>query len=512
MDDGDEPADGEEPDPDAPAKHGSGSIYAWTATHKEKGVTLEAEGAELYVTGQSGVEAGVVVFGDLWGWNGGRTRAIADHLADSLGACVAVPRLLSNPPLEGGTDGDGLPPGFDREARAGEEKQWLMSYLWTSLEPLVKAAFGHLRAGGAKRIGGVGFCFGAWIACHASDICRDLVCGVLLFPSVHILEEIMAEEALAPRVNCPLLFLPAGDDPPTYSLGGEMFEAVKNKHPTSRTEAFPNMLHGWVTRGDAGDVGVQPLAIKEATEFAISLTTKYIRKHVWPPPPGADAETLRDAVKGGQADVVAQLLAAEVPPGGEDSHDGIGLAPIHYGAQWGHSPSIKILLEGKADVHETGGASRETPLHVSAAAGRGKATAVLLAAGAETEALDAALQTPLHHAAKNGHISVIGRLIKGRACIAPCDTAGQTPLHLAAWHGKMDAVYMLMNAEAELDPEDIRGQTPTQRATQWGHHSIAEQFEIERMRREKLLAEKEEQEEKKKPRVRNNSRFTFTKP
>jgi dienelactone hydrolase len=45
----------------------------------------------------------------VYGWNGGRIRAIADDYA-AAGYLVIIPQLLQ-PAFEGGTDGDGLPPG-----------------------------------------------------------------------------------------------------------------------------------------------------------------------------------------------------------------------------------------------------------------------------------------------------------------------------------------------------------------------------------------------------------------
>lgn len=40
-----------------------------------------------------------------------------------------VPKLL-NPPLEGGVDGDGLPPNFDMSVRGAELGPFIKSYPW----------------------------------------------------------------------------------------------------------------------------------------------------------------------------------------------------------------------------------------------------------------------------------------------------------------------------------------------------------------------------------------------
>ena len=46
-----------------------------------------------------------------------------------------VPKLLNSPALEGGTDGDGLPPTFDLAARRETDLvPWLKGYPWTALQ------------------------------------------------------------------------------------------------------------------------------------------------------------------------------------------------------------------------------------------------------------------------------------------------------------------------------------------------------------------------------------------
>jgi hypothetical protein len=80
------------------------------------------DGTSLYVAGKARADAlsgasVIILVPDVWGWNGGRTRAVADHMVSS-GACdfCLVPKLLT-PPLDGGTDDDGLPPDFDLQVR-----------------------------------------------------------------------------------------------------------------------------------------------------------------------------------------------------------------------------------------------------------------------------------------------------------------------------------------------------------------------------------------------------------
>lgn len=68
-------------------------------------LTLDS-GFEAYQTGDiTATKKAVILIPDIYGWNGGRTRNIADYLVD-YGYYVVVPKLLT-PPIDGGTDGDG---------------------------------------------------------------------------------------------------------------------------------------------------------------------------------------------------------------------------------------------------------------------------------------------------------------------------------------------------------------------------------------------------------------------
>jgi hypothetical protein len=60
-----------------------------------------ADGTQFYVVGTTESKKGVILISDLFGWNTGRTRALADYLADT-GFYVMIPRLLA--PVRPGTN------------------------------------------------------------------------------------------------------------------------------------------------------------------------------------------------------------------------------------------------------------------------------------------------------------------------------------------------------------------------------------------------------------------------
>ena len=70
-------------------------------------VTLPS-GLNIYSTGKVSdlSSRAVIILPDVFGWNSGRTRNIADLFA-SHGYLAVVPQLLA-PGLDGGTDGDGM--------------------------------------------------------------------------------------------------------------------------------------------------------------------------------------------------------------------------------------------------------------------------------------------------------------------------------------------------------------------------------------------------------------------
>lgn len=95
----------------------------------------------------------------------------------------------------------------------------------------------------------------------------------------------------------------------------------------------------------------------------------------------------------------------------------------------------------RADGHDP------TLLHVAAEAGAAEVICVLLAAGADTAAVDDDGQTPLHYAVANGHVAAVERLT---AATTPCaemhltDRYKMQPLHLACEHGDPALIALLL--------------------------------------------------------------------
>eukprot|EP00747_Dinoflagellata_sp_TGD_P165063 gnl/TRDRNA2_/TRDRNA2_185862_c0_seq1.p1 gnl/TRDRNA2_/TRDRNA2_185862_c0~~gnl/TRDRNA2_/TRDRNA2_185862_c0_seq1.p1 ORF type:complete len:281 (-),score=40.28 gnl/TRDRNA2_/TRDRNA2_185862_c0_seq1:127-969(-) len=256
-----------------------GSAPYLAADHTDEGSVAEAEGVQYYQVGSGAV--GLLMLPDVWGWNGGRTRALADDFAKK-GFNVFVPKLL--PPFEGGTDGDGLPPTFDVTVRGGELGPQFKGP-WSAQEnlPKMQKVVAAMRTAGVKKFGALGFCYGAWVGFHLSSTISgdEFVCGVSAHPSVHI-EGMMGNKPadLAAKCNCPWALYPCGapgspgSDGPLYDKDGDLFQALEARFPgKNHTKRYETMRHGFVSRGaikdgqfKAGDGDAVKAAVQECTE------------------------------------------------------------------------------------------------------------------------------------------------------------------------------------------------------------------------------------------------------
>jgi len=221
-------------------------------------------GVEAYVSGNpcpcsnKGTKA-IILVSDVWGYNSGRTRAIADLLAKEAADFVVVPRMLSKT-FEGGTDGDGLPPNFDMATRGSEFVEWMKTYSYEKdWEPLMKSTMTYVKSMGAVHIGLLGYCFGGLLTTLTAISDPAISCMVISHPSIHVWEKIYGKEpshVLVSKVKAPTLLHPAGDDDPTYYPGGETMNALRQNSLKSRSEPYPMMNHGFVTRGNTQDASI----------------------------------------------------------------------------------------------------------------------------------------------------------------------------------------------------------------------------------------------------------------
>jgi len=229
----------------------SGAAGYLAADHADEGSVGSIDGVSYYQVGSG--PNGLLVCGDVWGWNGGRIRALADDWAKK-GLSVWVPKAL--PAFEGGTDGDGLPPAFNIHDR-GAELGPLLGGDWgvETVMPKFKAVIKAMKTAGVKKMGFVGVCYGAWVGMHLSKEVSFVGCASP-HPSIHI-ESMLGKDpvALAAATKCPWALFPAGKaddggDSHMYDSDGTLIQALEEKFPGMNvSKRFPNVPHGFVTRG-----------------------------------------------------------------------------------------------------------------------------------------------------------------------------------------------------------------------------------------------------------------------
>lgn len=224
---------------------------------------------EAYVVGTSRdpTEA-VLLLPDIWGWDSGRMRAVADSIA-AVDYKVVVPKILA--PLDGGTDGDGLPTPFDMaNERERMTEHFKANWGWPKVGGKITAVTDALKDCGVERIVIVGTCYGAWAGCHVSKHDASIVGIFGPHPSIGAEGGRFGGDnvELCKAVQCEVFVAPAGNDSQDYDEAGAMFKAFK---PGSRTVRFPEMKHGWFVRGDVADA-----AVKRDIELTFSHCIEWI--------------------------------------------------------------------------------------------------------------------------------------------------------------------------------------------------------------------------------------------
>ena len=244
------------------------SLPSLVVDYKPVGTLKKYENIEFYAVGDPKNKA-VIVVPDVWGFNGGRIRAIAD-LISKTGHYVVVPKLLT-PCFEEGTDNDGLPNDFDMSSRGGDFFTWIKTFSWeTSFKPKFVSLFNHLKNENCNSNQGtamVGFCFGGW-ACAKVATTKEfpLIDRIIIpHPSVQLEEKAYGGNTveLCEKVKSRVLLLPAGNVDAAYLEGGDILNAFKKGNPWSGVDPKPYkaMSHGFCTRGDVKDDATQ-IAVK----------------------------------------------------------------------------------------------------------------------------------------------------------------------------------------------------------------------------------------------------------
>jgi ankyrin repeat protein len=129
---------------------------------------------------------------------------------------------------------------------------------------------------------------------------------------------------------------------------------------------------------------------------------------------------------------------------------GDGWAPLHLACAFAGTDAVKCLLEHGAHAHQySHNPQHSQPLHAAIALGGSEETIqLLLDAGADPNAVQAAGFTPLHQAAAAGKAAIVRLLLRhGARADVRCDQ-GKLPIDYARERGHAEVIEALQSAHA----------------------------------------------------------------
>jgi dienelactone hydrolase len=233
-----------------------------------------------YIVGkEEGASRAVIVFSDVFGIESGSHKIVCDELASRLdNTLVIMPDLFRGSPLVGGW---GLPMFITMPMIVFSIVYGVRTYVSPSnvdrdLESLVRPYLDSKLSADAD-VSCIGFCFGGWVVGRALALdafnCSKGV-AIHAAPKVELLAG-GSVTGLWERIGKkPVLFLPARSDSDSKidsALVKQMAEQ-RDVKPEEICVEFPDMIHGWVTRGDLTN---EQLA--QNFDKAMSLTSSFIQ-------------------------------------------------------------------------------------------------------------------------------------------------------------------------------------------------------------------------------------------
>jgi len=154
------------------------------------------------------------------------------------------------------------------------------------------------------------------------------------------------------------------------------------------------------------------------------------------------AMTLHEACAAGELERAERLIADDASAINAYSPD--GWTPLHLAAFFGHAKLIELLLAHDADVAaRSRNSNGNTALHAALAGNHKLVAGLLMGAGADVNAVDAAGWRPLHIAAANNNLDAMKTLIAQGADVATANGDGKTALSLAQEKNQREAAALL---------------------------------------------------------------------
>jgi len=184
---------------------------------------------------------------DIYGFEGGRTREMCDKLA-AAGYMVLLPDFFR---------------GQWRGVEAPDLGDWITKQAdWFGQRQAewAEVILPYARSYGAVTFGAVGTCMGAYSVMRLCSY-GEFKAGASIHPATTFVTTQLLKEDLyevLDEVGCPQLILAAGNDHQNEKKGGlaEKVWSVMKFGSKCVYREFPDMVHGWFTRGDTRDEAI----------------------------------------------------------------------------------------------------------------------------------------------------------------------------------------------------------------------------------------------------------------
>lgn len=135
----------------------------------------------------------------------------------------------------------------------------------------------------------------------------------------------------------------------------------------------------------------------------------------------------------------------------DDIHADLDTTPVHAAARDGDANELQTILAADPTQARAVDKYGLTPLHWASDRGHADAAELLLAAGADADAVEARLfkRRPLHFAVLSGSLAAVETLVRHKADLEAADYRGWSPAQVAANRGDAaEAVAVLVAAGA----------------------------------------------------------------
>lgn len=224
-------------------------------------------------------KGGILVFHDVFGYNSARTHYLIDELAAQGFLCISPDFFGSE--LAGVLDNKDVV-DITRPWKLFTGGSVMMKRLrvpWANTEnkvgELVLPWF-KTELGEDAKLFLWGFCWGGWAIMRASAMDgQPFIAGVGCHPSPDaqkLQSDAATTQQLYENAKCPMLFLPAWNDPRWLKNGGSHFKILEDKFPGKcKCVEFNDQMHGFMNRGN-----IKEEKIKAAYEKGMAEAKQFL--------------------------------------------------------------------------------------------------------------------------------------------------------------------------------------------------------------------------------------------